>query len=146
VLKGEAVVAPPAWLAIERSLPHGHVAAVLGMAKKLSLDRLVPCRPERLATLALALVVARVLEPAAKLATARQLSAAHSPRRRAQAGRGRRGRGSIAPWICWARRAQDRGGSNCSEVHSVGIGPRARIWQVIDPQPLSQILGADALP
>ena len=79
MLKGEAVVAPPAWLAIERSLPHGHVAAVLGMAKKLSLDRLVPCRPERLATLALALVVARVLEPAAKLATARQLSAAHSP-------------------------------------------------------------------
>jgi len=54
---------------------------VLGFARKLGLDRLVPRRPERLATLALALVVARVLEPAAKLATARQLSepsAAHS--------------------------------------------------------------------
>lgn len=81
VLKGEAVVAPRGQLAIERSLPHGHVAAVLGFARKLGLDRLVPRRPERLATLALALVVARVLEPAAKLATARQLSepsAAHS--------------------------------------------------------------------
>ena len=81
VLKDEAVVAPPERLAIERSLPHGHVAAVLGLARKLGLDRLVPRRPERLATLALALVVARVLEPAAKLATARQLSepsAAHS--------------------------------------------------------------------
>lgn len=81
VLKDEAVVALPERLAIERSLPHGHVAAVLGLARKLGLDRLVPRRPERLATLALALVVARVLEPAAKLATARQLSepsAAHS--------------------------------------------------------------------
>src|SRR6185295_12868667 len=81
VLKGEAVVAPRGQLAIERSLPHGHVAAVLGFARKLGLDRLVPRRPERLATLALALVVARVLEPSAKLATARQLSepsAAHS--------------------------------------------------------------------
>jgi hypothetical protein len=81
VLKGETVVAPPERLAIERSLPHGHVAAVLGMAKKLGLDRLLPRRPERLARLALALIVARVIEPAAKLATARQLSeatAAHS--------------------------------------------------------------------
>jgi hypothetical protein len=81
VLKGETLVAPPERLTIERSLPHGHVAAVLGMARKLGLDRLLPRRPERLATLALALVVARVLEPAAKLATARQLSApsaAHS--------------------------------------------------------------------
>ena len=51
------------------------------MARKLGLERLLPRRPERLAKLALALIVARVLEPAAKLATARQLSeasAAHS--------------------------------------------------------------------
>jgi hypothetical protein len=56
VLKDEAVVAPPERLAIERSLPHGHVAAVLGMTRKLGLDRLLPRRPERLARLALALV------------------------------------------------------------------------------------------
>jgi Transposase DDE domain len=81
VLKGQPVAAVPDRLAIERSLPHGHVAAVLGMAKNLGLDRLVPRRPQRLARLALALIVARVIEPAAKLATARQLSeatAAHS--------------------------------------------------------------------
>ena len=81
VLKGETWVAAPERLAVERALPHGHVAAVLGMAKKLGLDRLLPRRPERLARLALALIVARVIEPAAKLATARQLSeatAAHS--------------------------------------------------------------------
>jgi DDE family transposase len=81
VLKDEAVAAPAERCAIERSLPHGHIAAVLGMAGKLGLDRLLPRRPRRLAQLALAMIVARVVEPAAKLATARQLSeatAAHS--------------------------------------------------------------------
>ena len=94
VLKG-AAVAVPERLTIERSLPHGHVAAVLGMARKLGLERLVPRRPERLAKLALALIVARVLEPAAKLATARQLSAAsaaHSLGAVLGLARGRRGR------------------------------------------------------
>jgi hypothetical protein len=81
VLKGAGLGAAPERLAIERSLPHGHVAAVLGMARQRGLERLLPRRPERLARLALALVVARVIEPAAKRATARQLSeatAAHS--------------------------------------------------------------------
>jgi hypothetical protein len=81
VLKGVPLAAAADRLAIERSLPHGHVAAVLGMVRKLGLDRLLPRRADRLAKLALALVVARVIEPAAKLATARQLSeatAAHS--------------------------------------------------------------------
>jgi hypothetical protein len=82
VLKGETSFAAPAdQMRIERSLPHGHVAAVLGMARKLGLDRLLPRKPVRLAKLALAMIVARVIEPAAKLATARQLSeatAAHS--------------------------------------------------------------------
>jgi hypothetical protein len=82
LLKGNTSLATNAHqIHIERSLPHGHVAAVLGMARKLGLDRLLPRRPERLATLALAMIVARVIEPAAKLATARQLSeatAAHS--------------------------------------------------------------------
>jgi len=33
--------------ALERSLPHGHIAAVLGVARKLGLDRLLPQRPSR---------------------------------------------------------------------------------------------------
>jgi hypothetical protein len=81
VLKGEIAVLGQGEAQIERSLPHGHVAAVLGMARKLKLDKLLPARPGRLSKLALAMIVARVLEPAAKLATARQLSeatAAHS--------------------------------------------------------------------
>jgi hypothetical protein len=82
VLKGQTSFATQAeQICIERSLPHGHVAAVLGMARKLGLDKLLARQPARLAKLALAMIVARVIEPAAKLATARQLSdatAAHS--------------------------------------------------------------------
>ena len=81
VLKGEIFQGPPGELVIERSLPHGAVAATLGTVRRLGLDRLLPRRPGRLVSLALALIVARVIEPAAKLATARQLSeatAAHS--------------------------------------------------------------------
>jgi hypothetical protein len=81
VLKGETAMVSADALRIERSLPHGHVAAVLGMAKKLGLNKLLRGFPSRLGKLALAMIVARVIEPAAKLATARQLSeetAAHS--------------------------------------------------------------------
>jgi hypothetical protein len=79
VLKGETAFVCADALQIERSLPHGHVAAVLGMARKLKLDKLLP--QSRLGKLGLAMIAARVIEPAAKLATARQLSeatAAHS--------------------------------------------------------------------
>src|SRR5512132_3807970 len=82
VLRGQTVSAAAEHVEIERSLPHGHVAAVLGTLRAIGLDPriksggLLPRRPERLAKLALALIVARVIEPAAKLATARQLSEA----------------------------------------------------------------------
>ena len=74
VLKGETALVSADALRIERSLPHGHVAAVLAMAKKLKLDKLLP--KSRLGKLGLAMIVARAIEPAAKLATARQLSEA----------------------------------------------------------------------
>ena len=60
-------------LRILRSLPHGHVAAVLGMLRGLGLEGLLERRPSRRRDLAVALIVARVLAPASKLATARTL-------------------------------------------------------------------------
>ena len=42
VLKGETAIVSKDGLSIERSLPHGHVAAVLGMARKLGLHKLLP--------------------------------------------------------------------------------------------------------
>ncbi len=73
VLRGDTVVAPGDAFAIERSRPHGHVAAVLGTLKKLGLDRLLAARRSPDRDRVVALLVARVLAPDSKLATARAL-------------------------------------------------------------------------
>lgn len=62
-------------LRILRSLPHGHVAAVLGMLRGLGLEGLLDRRGSRSRDLAVALIVARILAPASKLATSRTLGA-----------------------------------------------------------------------
>jgi len=61
-------------ISIVRSLPHGHVAATLGAARKIGLDRLIGPAGNRCRDLVLALIVSRVLDPSSKLATARALS------------------------------------------------------------------------
>jgi transposase len=72
-LKGERFVAFDERFAIERSLPAGHVEAVLQMARRLELARLLDRSRSRERQLALALIVQRVIRPASKLATARAL-------------------------------------------------------------------------
>jgi hypothetical protein len=72
-LCGDKLVPAGEGLEILRALPHGHVAAALGTARRIGLDRLLPRGPERRRELALALIVARLIDPAAKLATARAL-------------------------------------------------------------------------
>src|SRR5712691_8202832 len=77
LLKGDYhALAPAAGFSIERTRPHGHLAAVLGTLRRLKLETLIaPTRgPERDAVLAM--IVASVLEPRSKLATARELRAA----------------------------------------------------------------------
>jgi hypothetical protein len=73
VLRGETLVSTEEHFDIERSLPHGGVAAVVGMMKKLKIDHLLASRrsPER--NRALALIAARVLAPSSRLAVARML-------------------------------------------------------------------------
>src|SRR5712692_9508609 len=92
VLRGDKLLPAAEAVEIVRALPHGHVLAVLGTARRIALDALLPRRaPQRRGPsahgldpwgdLALALIVARLLEPAAKLATARMLdpaTASHS--------------------------------------------------------------------
>jgi transposase len=58
---------------ISRSLPHGHVAAVLGCLRNLHLDSVIDPAPSRQRDLVVAMIVARILDPASKLATARGL-------------------------------------------------------------------------
>jgi transposase len=62
-------------LQIRRSLPYGHVAAVLGTVGKVGLDSVVSSRRCRSRDLVVAMIVARVLDPCSKLATARGLRA-----------------------------------------------------------------------
>jgi Transposase DDE domain len=73
-LAGEALVAAGELFATERSLPHGQVRAVLQAARKLGLRRLLDRAPSRERSLALAMIVQRVLAPGSKLACTRQLS------------------------------------------------------------------------
>jgi hypothetical protein len=77
VLKGGTVIAAERdAFTVTRSLPHGHVAAALGTARKIGLDRILDPDGDRCRDLVLALVVSRILDPASKLATARALSPA----------------------------------------------------------------------
>lgn len=71
VLKGDLLVAPHEALQLSRSLPHGHVAAVVGTLRRLGLEKILDRSPRRQRDLAVALIVARVLDPRSKLATAR---------------------------------------------------------------------------
>src|SRR5258708_1160236 len=82
LLKGGTVIPQDQdAITIIRSLPHGHVDAALGTARKIGLDRLLGPKPapaqaggNRCRDLILALVVSRILDPGSKLAAARALS------------------------------------------------------------------------
>jgi hypothetical protein len=58
---------------ITRSLPHGHVAAVLGSARRLGVEELIDATPSRHRDLVVAMLVAQVIDPGSKLAFARGL-------------------------------------------------------------------------
>jgi hypothetical protein len=73
VLRGEILVTPGDAFEIVRSLPHGHVAAVLGTVRRLGVDHLLAAKPSRPRALVLAMLVARLIDPQSKLATARSL-------------------------------------------------------------------------
>lgn len=59
---------------IIRSLPHGHVVAVLETLRKIGLDTCISSKPSRERDLILSIIVTRLLNPESKLATARGLS------------------------------------------------------------------------
>jgi len=73
VLKGATVVGTgPQELEVERSLPHGHVAAALGIIRKIGLDRLIlsasrDAASRRYCDLVLAMMVDRLIAPRSKL-------------------------------------------------------------------------------
>lgn len=72
-LRGERFL-PEDGLEVRRSLPHGHVAAVLGTLRRLGLEAVIDRRRSRQRDLVVAMVVARLLTPGSKLATSRRLA------------------------------------------------------------------------
>ncbi|MGK2321023.1 IS1634 family transposase [Gordonia rhizosphera] len=68
-LKGDTLVPAGQAVTIERSLPHGHVAAVWAQATALGLPGMVG-PAGRMRDVAMALITARAVAPASKLATA----------------------------------------------------------------------------
>ncbi len=74
LLKGNVDLGEAQQFEITRSKPHGHVAAVLGTLRKVGLERIIHSRQRRERDLVVAMIVARIVEPGSKLATARGLS------------------------------------------------------------------------
>jgi transposase len=70
-LKGETFVPAANAVRITRSLPHGHVQAVLKMVKTLGLDDLIAPEPSRRRHLVVAMIVERLVFPSSKLANTR---------------------------------------------------------------------------
>ena len=73
-LKGESLVNPESAFRCRRSLPHGHVAAVLGFLHQLGLHSLIARPASRQRYLVVAMIVARIIDARSKLATARGLN------------------------------------------------------------------------
>jgi Transposase DDE domain len=76
---GVAVAKAEEALSIKRSLPHGHVAAILGIARTVGLPALLTERSggaagRRCRDLVLAMLVDRLIAPSSKLATVRALN------------------------------------------------------------------------
>ena len=70
-LKGETFIPASEAFRSVRSLPHGHVEAVLTMMRRLGLETLIASRPSRQRDLVLALIAQRLIFPCSKLATTR---------------------------------------------------------------------------
>jgi len=73
---GTAAPADQQSIIVRRTLPHGHVAAVLGTLRHIGLDRVLGPAGNRPRDLVVAMIVARLIAPASKLATARMLDPA----------------------------------------------------------------------
>jgi transposase len=70
-LKGETFVPATDAVRITRSLPHGHVEAVLKMIKKFGLDDLIASEPSSQRNLVVAMIAERLIFPSSKLANTR---------------------------------------------------------------------------
>jgi transposase len=72
-LRGDLNPGTTAGFKILRTLPHGHVAAVLSTLRDIGLDKMIASRPSAQRSLIIAMIAQRIIKPGSKLATARAL-------------------------------------------------------------------------
>jgi transposase len=72
LLRDEPLVSPHDLFTTQKTLPHGHVEAILQMIRKLELDRLISAQPCRERDLVVAMIAQRLIDPCSKLATTRE--------------------------------------------------------------------------
>jgi transposase len=72
LLRDEALVSPQDLFTTHKTLPHGHVQAILEMIHRLKLDQVISSQPCRERDLVVAMIAARLIDPCSKLATTRQ--------------------------------------------------------------------------
>lgn len=63
VLRDEPLVAPDALFTVERTVPHGHVEAVLQVIRRLEVDTMIAAKRSRERDLVLALLVEGLIHP-----------------------------------------------------------------------------------
>ena len=73
-LRGETMSPVDKLFEIRRSLPHGHVAAVLGTIRQTALEEMLASRPSAERTLVTAMIAERIINPESKLAMARRFA------------------------------------------------------------------------
>jgi len=71
LLKGEPMVSARQAFRVHRSLPHGHVEAILQAMDSLGVAHLIASRPSPQRSLVLGMIVQRLIDPASKLACTR---------------------------------------------------------------------------
>jgi transposase len=71
LLRDETLISPDDLFSTERTLPHGHVEAILGTIRKLGLDSMISSKPCRERDLVVAMIAERLIHPCSKLATTR---------------------------------------------------------------------------
>lgn len=71
LLRDEPLVSPQDLFSTYKTLPHGHVEAILLAIRKLGLDGIISAKPCPQRDLVLAMIVERILHACSKLATAR---------------------------------------------------------------------------
>jgi len=118
---GVAVTSAAEVFSVERSLPHGHVAAVLGSARGSGAMAWFGAAPKELQPLLLAMLVARVISPASKLATHRML---HNDTATSSLGRvlgvGQCGADDLYRALDWLHQAQPAIERRLARQHLVG--------------------------